>query len=91
MKRSDRGHRDRLAAHLPVDANFLSGIFGEFTLRIYLIHFSVRHQYVEVDHRFITFAALSALLREGQISSDIVSWAIKESEINPEKLNPATA
>ncbi|MGH9357828.1 MAG: pyruvate dehydrogenase (acetyl-transferring), homodimeric type, partial [Terriglobia bacterium] len=47
--------------------------------------------FFEVDHRFISLAALWALLREGQINPEIVSQAIKDLEINPEKLNPRTA
>lgn len=47
--------------------------------------------FFEVDYRFIGFATLCALLREGVIGSEVVSQAIKELEINPEKLNPATA
>ncbi|HUY13922.1 MAG TPA: hypothetical protein VMX16_09895 [Terriglobia bacterium] len=44
-----------------------------------------------VDYRFISLAALWALLREGQLRPETVSQAIRELEINPEKLNPSTA
>jgi len=44
--------------------------------------------FFEVDHRFISLAALSTLHREGQIGLELVSQAIRELEINPEKLNP---
>ncbi|MGH9453617.1 MAG: transketolase-like TK C-terminal-containing protein [Terriglobia bacterium] len=47
--------------------------------------------FFEVDHRFISLAALWGLLREGQIRPETVSQAIRELEINPEKLNPSTA
>ncbi|MGH9325536.1 MAG: pyruvate dehydrogenase (acetyl-transferring), homodimeric type [Terriglobia bacterium] len=46
--------------------------------------------FFEVDYRFMSFATLGALLREGQVRPEIVSQAAKELEINPEKLNPAT-
>jgi pyruvate dehydrogenase E1 component len=45
----------------------------------------------EVDARFVTLAALSALAREGQIEAKVVQKAVKELEIDPEKPNPATA
>lgn len=47
--------------------------------------------FFEVDSRFISLAALSALYREGEIGAETVSRAIRELEINPEKLNPSTA
>ncbi len=45
----------------------------------------------EVDANHIALAALSALLREGQISSDCVKNAVKELGINPDKPNPAVS
>lgn len=47
--------------------------------------------FFEVDYRFISLAALWGLLREGQFARETVSQAIKELEINPEKLNPSIA
>jgi pyruvate dehydrogenase E1 component len=44
--------------------------------------------FFEVDYRYIVLAALSALAREKKIESAVVQKAIKELEINPEKLNP---
>ncbi len=44
--------------------------------------------FFEVDFRFITLAALYALLRERQIDFDLVQKAIKDLDINPSKLNP---
>src|SRR5205823_4519866 len=46
-------------------------------------------EFFEVDARFIAVATLSELLSEGQIGADIVSRAIKDLGINPEKANPA--
>jgi pyruvate dehydrogenase E1 component len=37
----------------------------------------------------VTVATLSALLREKQIEASVVTRAIKELEIDPEKVNPA--
>jgi len=44
--------------------------------------------FFEVDYRYIVLAALSALVWEKKLESTIVQKAIKELEINPEKLNP---
>jgi pyruvate dehydrogenase E1 component len=44
--------------------------------------------FFEVDARFITLATLSELLREGKIEASVVEKAIKDLNINPEKLNP---
>ena len=42
----------------------------------------------EVDYRFITLGALSALAREGQIEYDAVVQAMKDLKIDPAKPNP---
>jgi len=42
----------------------------------------------EVDARFITLGALSALAREGQIEYDVVKKAMKSFAIDPDKANP---
>jgi pyruvate dehydrogenase E1 component len=47
--------------------------------------------FFEVDARHIAAAALSTLLREKQIESTVVHQAFKDLEINPEKVDPATA
>jgi pyruvate dehydrogenase E1 component len=44
--------------------------------------------FFEVDVRFITLATLHELFREGKIEAALVQRAVKELEINPEKLNP---
>jgi len=44
--------------------------------------------FFEVDHRYIALAALSALAREGKVKPETVSKAIRDLQINPEKLNP---
>jgi len=45
-------------------------------------------EFFEVDSRFITLAALSALAREKRISTEVVEHAIKDMHINPGKANP---
>lgn len=45
--------------------------------------------FFEVDARFITLGALSALAKEGKIKPSVVAKAIIDLEINPDKLNPA--
>ncbi|MFA6597924.1 MAG: hypothetical protein WCS69_09385, partial [Ignavibacteriaceae bacterium] len=44
--------------------------------------------FFEVDARYIVVGALFALAKEGKIKMTQVEKAIKELEINPEKLNP---
>ena len=45
--------------------------------------------YFEVDGRFIALAALQALAADGKIEPEIPGKAIKDMDINPEKVNPA--
>jgi pyruvate dehydrogenase E1 component len=47
--------------------------------------------FFEVDARHITLATLAALLREKKIPPRVVERAIKDLEIDPEKVNPAFA
>ncbi|RJQ57577.1 MAG: pyruvate dehydrogenase (acetyl-transferring), homodimeric type [Stygiobacter sp.] len=47
--------------------------------------------FFEVDAKHIVYATLYSLMREGKIKADVVKKALKELEINPEKLNPAKA
>jgi pyruvate dehydrogenase E1 component len=46
-------------------------------------------EFFEVDARFVALATLAELAQEGQIDRTVVAQAIKDLEINPEKLNPA--
>ena len=46
-------------------------------------------EFFEVDARFITVGALSALARDKQIDAKLVEKAIKDLGIDPEKKNPA--
>jgi len=47
--------------------------------------------FFEVDARFITLAALHELFREGKIQASVVQKAIKDLEIDTEKLDPLTS
>jgi pyruvate dehydrogenase E1 component len=51
---------------------------------------SLRNHF-EVDSRFVTVAALSALVRDKQLDAKVVQQAIADLEIDPEKVNPAIA
>ena len=51
---------------------------------------SLRNHF-EVDARFVALAALSALARDGQLEAKVVQKAIADLNIDPEKVNPATA
>jgi pyruvate dehydrogenase E1 component len=48
-------------------------------------------EFFEVDARFVAVAALSELLAEGQIDASVVTKAIKDLGINPDKPNPAVS
>src|SRR4051794_400790 len=45
--------------------------------------------FFEVDARFVTLATLAELAQDGQLDRKVVAQAIKDLEIDPEKLNPA--
>ena len=47
--------------------------------------------FFEVDYRYIVVATLSALAREGIVTTATVEQAIKTHNINPNKANPATS
>jgi pyruvate dehydrogenase E1 component len=45
--------------------------------------------FFEVDAKHIVLATLGALARDRKIGIDLVQKAVRELQINPEKLNPA--
>ncbi|MFH1568446.1 MAG: pyruvate dehydrogenase (acetyl-transferring), homodimeric type [Gemmatimonadota bacterium] len=47
--------------------------------------------FFEVDGRYIALSALGALARDGAVPRDVVSAAMRDLEIDPEKPNPATS
>jgi len=47
--------------------------------------------FFEVDYRFITLATLVALARERKIKTEVVTQAIRDLEIDPDKANPRSA
>ncbi|MEN6625862.1 MAG: pyruvate dehydrogenase (acetyl-transferring), homodimeric type [Candidatus Sumerlaeia bacterium] len=46
--------------------------------------------FFEVDWRWVTIAALSALAAEGKLEPEVVAGAMREFEIDPERGNPVT-
>jgi pyruvate dehydrogenase E1 component len=48
-------------------------------------------RHFEVDARHISAAALSALARDGQVEAAVVAKAFKDLDIDPDKVDPATA
>jgi pyruvate dehydrogenase E1 component len=48
-------------------------------------------EFFEVDARFITLATLHELYQDGLLEKDVVTKAIQELGINPEKSNPVTS
>jgi pyruvate dehydrogenase E1 component len=44
--------------------------------------------FFEVDARFITVGVLTRLFQEGEVSESVVSGAIRDLDIDPDKLNP---
>ena len=49
---------------------------------------SALRDYFEVDSRYIVLAALGALVDESKIERKICEQAIKDMQIDPEKINP---
>ncbi|HMP88875.1 MAG TPA: pyruvate dehydrogenase (acetyl-transferring), homodimeric type [Kiritimatiellia bacterium] len=47
--------------------------------------------FFEVDARYVVLATLHGLVRDGQVKPSVVSQAIKDMDINPDKLNPLIA
>jgi pyruvate dehydrogenase E1 component len=47
-------------------------------------------RYFEIDAEHIVVAALAALAREGSVRPEVVARAIKEFEIEPDALDPAS-
>lgn len=47
--------------------------------------------FFEVDARYVVIATLNLLAREGRVERSVVSQAIKDLQVNPEKLNPTTS
>ena len=45
-------------------------------------------EFFEVDHRFVVIGALAELLRQGKVKADVYKQAIKDLEVDVNKLNP---
>ncbi|WMT58848.1 pyruvate dehydrogenase (acetyl-transferring), homodimeric type [Truepera radiovictrix] len=77
---------DALARHLPRPMVSLgTDGFGRSEAREEL------RDHFEVDARFITLATLQALAQEGKVDKSVVAKALKDLEINPDKLDPHVA
>ena len=48
-------------------------------------------RHFEIDANHVAFAALSALVRDGKLDRKVIKQAIKDLQIDPEKLNPMHA
>ncbi len=74
---------DALARHLPKPMISLgTDGFGRSEARAEL------RDFFEVDARYITLATLYALSQAGELDKEIVSKAVGELELDPDKLNP---
>ena len=77
---------DALSRHLPRPVVSLgTDGFGRSEAREEL------RDHFEVDARFITLATLYALLQEGQVEASVVTKAIEDLDINPDKLDAHVA
>lgn len=47
--------------------------------------------FFEIDYRYVVLATLSALAQEGKLDRKVVQKAMKEMDIDPEKLDPITS
>ncbi len=47
--------------------------------------------FFEVDYRYVVLSALTALAEEGKVTQKVLKQAIKDLEINPDKLDPHTS
>jgi pyruvate dehydrogenase E1 component len=47
--------------------------------------------FFEVDHKYVALAALTQLAKKGEVDAGLPAQAIKDLEINPDKLNPLQA
>ena len=78
-------YAEQLRAYVPGDYTVLGTEgFGRSDSRQKLRHF------FEVDRHFVTIAALKSLADQGKIKADVVSKAIKQFGIDPDKADPMT-
>ncbi|WP_111640345.1 pyruvate dehydrogenase (acetyl-transferring), homodimeric type [Marinimicrobium alkaliphilum] len=78
-------YAEQLRAYIPSDYTVLGTEgFGRSDSRQKLRHF------FEVDRHFVVIAALKTLADQGKVKADVVSKAIKQFGIDPEKPEPIT-
>ena len=81
-----KSYADRVRAWVPSDYKVLgTDGFGRSDSRANL------RRHFEVDHNYITVAALSQLARRGEIEASVVTKAIEEFGIDADKLSPLYA
>jgi len=77
---------DTLARWLPGSLHSLgTNGFGRSESRANLRNF------FEVDHKYVALAALTQLAKKGEVDAGLPAQAIKDLEIDPDKLNPLQA
>ncbi|WP_341936624.1 pyruvate dehydrogenase (acetyl-transferring), homodimeric type [Marinimicrobium sp. C2-29] len=80
-----KNYAEQLRAYVPSDYYVLgTDGFGRSDSREKLRHF------FEVDRNFVVIAALKSLADQGKIKPDVVSKAIKQFGIDPDKADPLT-
>ena len=80
-----RKHVRRLRPYVPGDYYVLgTDGFGRSDSREKLRHF------FEVDRNFVVIAALKSLADQGKVKPEVVSKAIKQFGIDPDKADPLT-
>ncbi|MGD8176991.1 pyruvate dehydrogenase (acetyl-transferring), homodimeric type [Marinimicrobium sp. ARAG 43.8] len=80
-----KNYAEQLRPYIPADYTVLgTDGFGRSDSRQKLRHF------FEVDRHFVVIAALKSLADQGKVKADVVSKAIKQFGIDPDKADPQT-
>ncbi len=78
-----KSYSEQLRSYVPGDFHVLgTDGFGRSDTR------SKLREFFEVDRNYITVCALNALARQGKVKKEVVSQAIKDLGIDPDKPNP---
>jgi len=78
-------YSEQLRAYIPADKTFVTlgtDGFGRSDSREKL------REFFEVDRHYVVLAALSALVKEGQLKADVLTTAMKKYNISSDKLDP---
>lgn len=80
-----KAYADQVRKYIPQSYTVLgTDGFGRSDSRAMLRHF------FEVDRYYIVIAALHALVREGKLKASVVTKAMQQYNLDPEKVNPGT-